>query len=501
MKRQSLRVICGCSLLLGIAIGVTVDVWWLSNRVEADALDVHTVQRLYDELGSGRSALVESGHTLSKIASLTTPSVVHIQSERRTNRRVVEETGSGVIMSSPNSGGSFILTNRHVVAYARPADVSIHLNDGRVIQPNKILADESSDVAILRVSASDLQPARWGNSDDVEIGHLVLAMGSPFGLSSSMTLGIISAKGRSSLRLGDSSRSVLNQDFLQTDAAINPGNSGGPLIDMQGRIIGINTAIASNSGGNEGIGFSIPINLVRQIVDQLLENGRVERAYLGVKLNPEFDAETASTLQLGRVRGAHIVEVYDNTPASRALLKHNDVVLSFDGVEIFDENHLINLVSLTPIGNTVRLVVFRNGKRINIDVVLGNRATLERRSEVPAYLPEREFPVVPMGLTLHTIDNDLANQLGVRDSESGLLVVAVDPHGVFGDTLKPSDIIQEIAGSVVQTRAELNEQLQKFATHNSVMLKIGRPENGMLHSRLVIWHPDHQRDGEADFSS
>ena len=175
---------------------------------------------------------------------------------------------------------------------------------------------------------------------------MVLAMGSPFGLSQSVTFGIISAKGRRSLKLGTGTQ-VINQDFLQTDAAINPGNSGGPLISLNGRVIGINTAIASSSGGNEGIGFSIPSNLVRFIFEQLTTKGRVDRAYLGVKLDPRFSQQTAQRLRLDRVRGARVLEVYKSTPASDAHLQIDDVILGFNSTAVQDENHLINLVSLT----------------------------------------------------------------------------------------------------------------------------------------------------------
>jgi serine protease Do len=196
-------------------------------------------------------------------------------------------------------------------------------------------------------------------------------------------MGIISAKGRRSLKLGNKAE-VINQNFLQTDAAINPGNSGGPLIDLHGRIIGVNTAIASNSGGNDGIGFSIPSNLVRRVIDELLVNGKVQRAFLGVRLDDDFDADTAKRLKLERVRGARIVEVYPNTPASRANLKFDDVILSFGGVDVIDENHLINLVSLTPVDKRVKMSIFRSGKRVTMEVVLGDRTDLEERSEAPS---------------------------------------------------------------------------------------------------------------------
>jgi serine protease Do len=204
-------------------------------------------------------------------------------------------------------------------------------------------------------------------------------MGSLFGLSQSVTFGIVSAKGRRSLRLG-SGTDVLNQDFIQTDAAINPGNSGGPLIDMHGRVIGINTAIASSSGGNDGIGFSIPSNLVRKVMNELLTYGRVRRAYLGVKLDSQFDAETAARFRLDRARGARVVEVYANTPASKADIDIDDIILTFDGIRVEDENHLINLVSLTDLKRTVSLQILRDGRTITVRVQLGDRSELERRS-------------------------------------------------------------------------------------------------------------------------
>jgi serine protease Do len=227
------------------------------------------------------------------------------------------------------------------------ADIAVHLHDKRVLRPVAKLEDRPTDLAVLLLGERDLTAARLGDSETLEIGHLVLAMGSPFGLSQSTTLGIISAKGRRALRISETT-DILNQDFLQTDAAINPGNSGGPLIDMYGSVVGINSAIASNSGGNEGIGFSIPSALVRTVVEQLLTTGRVVRAYLGVSLDPDFNVDAASALKLDRVRGARVLRVNPDTPADRAQMRIDDVVLTYDGTEVQDENHLINMVSLTP---------------------------------------------------------------------------------------------------------------------------------------------------------
>lgn len=328
---------------------------------------------------SGSNALREAGRVMAKIARQISPSVVHIESVHRTVLRgEVEETGSGVIVKSSHVPGEFVVTNRHVIAGSELGEIRITLPDGRQTHPDRVWDDAASDIAVMRLPVAGLTAATWADSDAAEIGHPVLAVGSPFGLSQSVTFGIISAKSRRSLKLGD--RGVLNQDFIQTDAAINPGNSGGPLIDLDGRVVGINTAIASNSGGNEGIGFSIPSNLVRRVVDQLLEYGKVYRAYLGVKLDPDFDITKARALKLDRARGARVIAIYPNTPAARAKLQKDDVILSFDGIDILDENHLINVVSLSPVGKKVRLTVLRRGEKLTVQVDLSDRSVAEEDS-------------------------------------------------------------------------------------------------------------------------
>lgn len=398
MIRSLSTTFAGFCFLTGTLLGLFGRDLTLVQPVTADHLTRTDLDKLYQKLATNDSSLGNGSTRLSEIAQLTTQSVVHIQAQRQVERQgKVDETGSGVIMSNPRVSQFFVVTNRHVVADAGLYDISIHLNDGRVLHPVDVKADRQSDVAVLMLAETDLRPARWADSDTVNIGHMVLAMGSPFGLSQTITFGIISAKGRRSLKLGDSN-DVINQDFLQTDAAINPGNSGGPLIDMHGRVVGINTAIASNSGGNEGIGFSIPSNLVRYVVDQLLENGYVPRAYLGVKLDPGFSYDDARRLKLDRLRGAHVLEVYADTPADRSSLKVNDVILKFAGVEVLDENHLINLVSLARINERVPVEILRNGRVTQLIVLLEDRSDLERRGQnnrpAPPQRPaqSRRFP-------------------------------------------------------------------------------------------------------------
>jgi serine protease Do len=492
MNRWSASLLCSLLFLAGVFVGTRGGFESWSSPVQAQAPEPGATARAYSELQTGRTPLQESSELLAKIARLTTNSVVHIQSERRTPRgRLVEETGSGVIMESGKAKGFFVVSNRHVVDGTELDHISIYLHDGRVIHPTKIWTDEKTDVAVMQVAPSNLQAARWGDSEKVDIGHLVLAMGSPFGLSQSVTLGIISAKGRRSLKLGETS-DMLNQDFLQTDAAINPGNSGGPLIDMQGQVIGINTAIASNSGGNEGIGFSIPSNLVRRVTEQLLEHGKVTRAYLGVKLDPEFNSEAAARLKLDRVRGARVLEVYPKTPASRASLLKDDVVFTFDGVEVLDENHLINLVSLTAIGKKVKVVIYRAGQYQTIDVTVGDRTELDQRSEAPAE-PGMGTHFQSLGLTLHKLEPDIASQLGFEPTAQGLLVLRVDRDSPMDGDLHLYDLIEEVARTPVSSVAELETALESAANSESVLLTIKRRHRGQIQSEAVVFR---RKDGQ-----
>ncbi|HEY1784305.1 MAG TPA: trypsin-like peptidase domain-containing protein, partial [Pirellulales bacterium] len=225
---------------------------------------------------------------------------------------------------------------------------------------------------IMSVSAPNLVASRLGNSDDIEIGDFVLAVGSPFGLSHSVTFGIVSAESRRDLELGSD---VKYQDFLQTDAAINPGNSGGPLINLRGEVIGMNTAIASSSGGNEGIGFTIPINMVKVISQQLVKEGHVVRGRLGIQLDGKFSSTTTQVgVQLPR--GARISAVQPGTPAAAAKLEVGDTILKFDGVPVENNQHLHDMVSLTEVGRNVPVTVSRGGQVLNLFVRVGSEPSV-----------------------------------------------------------------------------------------------------------------------------
>jgi len=320
-------------------------------------------QLLLEELQAHAAVLEAQSGVVKSIVKLLGPTVVHIEADvtdqsvpMHGRRRFREEAGSGVIVRIGD--GFYVLTNRHVVNGATPDKIEITLADGRPTRPTQVWTEAPTDVAVLKIEASGLVAAELGNSDAIEIGDFVLAMGSPFGLSHSVTFGIVSAKGRRDLELGSSGLEL--QDFLQTDAAINPGNSGGPLVNLHGEVIGINTAIASNSGGSEGIGFAIPIRMFMFAARQLVETGRVRRAYLGVTLSGDFDASGAAALGLPRPFGALVTDVLSDTPAAVAGIQKGDVILQFDKITIEDDNHLINAVKLTEVGQQISLVVLRD---------------------------------------------------------------------------------------------------------------------------------------------
>ena len=315
--------------------------------------------------------LLRDSRQLKNVIKRTANSVVHIEAMKpddESNRAedMFTEAGAGVVFEY--NGGFYVMTNLHVIAEAKIQDISIMLKDRRFFRPRQIYSDVDTDLALMKVSFSGLEPCRIGNSDEVEMGDFVFALGSPFGLEHSATYGLLSARGRRNLELGNDG--VKYQDFLQTDAAINPGNSGGPLMNLAGDVIGINTAIASNSGGNDGIGFAIPINMAMNIARQLIDYGYVTRSFLGVTLDSEFTIEKADRMGMSRFYGARVTKVTRNSPAYLAGLEPDDLILEFAGKEIQDDAQLVNVVSRTRPGTRATMVVMRNRQRVNLQATV-----------------------------------------------------------------------------------------------------------------------------------
>jgi len=335
-------------------------------------------ERLYEQAARDAEHLEQQGRQLRRLMQLIRPTVVHIDATKplqrpRNGKATEDETGSGVIAKV--AGRTVVLTNRHVVNRAELDAIAVRLDDGREVKPRRLWSDAGTDIAVLELAGDDLQTARLAEGDRLEIGDTVLAIGSPFGLAHSVTLGIVSAKGRRDLELGEGT--VKFQDFIQTDAAINPGNSGGPLVNLRGEVVGINTCIASNSGGNEGIGFAIPMPMVLFVARQLVENGSVSRGYLGVTLDKEFSPRAAGQLGMVRPVGARVVAVTPGAPADTAGVRGDDVILEYDGTPVEDDDHLMSLVSMTPADRTVEVVIFRNRQRMPLRIPVASRSSFE----------------------------------------------------------------------------------------------------------------------------
>ncbi|MCC9599129.1 trypsin-like peptidase domain-containing protein [Stieleria sp. JC731] len=326
-------------------------------------------EALFEELAEEFNAFDRLGRLVRKVSHLVKPSVIHIEAHKtETNNGKYEsydEAGSGVVVSI--SGGHWILTNRHVILGASPNEIMLRSADGRQFRPTRIYTDEGTDVAVMQVSKMDLPAARVGDSETVGIGDFTIAIGSPFGLSHSVTFGILSAKGRRDLSLGD--KKIDLQDFFQTDAAINPGNSGGPLLNLRGEVIGLNTAIASSSGGSEGIGFAIPINMAMRVAEELVRYGRYRRGYLGVVLDPDFGPQDLGRLESIR-NGALVKTVHRGSPAAKANLQRGDIIVEFNGIQVENDDHLVAKVGMTPIGSHIPMIIYRDGKRYRAQVEL-----------------------------------------------------------------------------------------------------------------------------------
>jgi S1-C subfamily serine protease len=378
MKRVVLVVFLGGCAFLGGSVAVR-----FAPRLESPV--AAQPQTSGTGLAAPTSDVLKLGDRFEEVARKVGPAVVYIEATKPATpaaaagakAKPVEESGSGVIIRVEGQRGPLVLTNNHVIAQATAEQITVNLADGRLFHPGRVWSDPESDVAVLRLDGADnVASALLGDSDGARVGQWVLAIGSPFGLNQTVTHGIVSARERGQISLGSTIRI---KDFLQTDAAINPGSSGGPLVNLEGEVIGINTAIASHSGHNSGVAFSIPVNLVKRVTRQLLEKGSVARGYIGLQLAQAFEPADALKLGLDRVQGALVEAVYPDTPAATAGLRVNDVILQVDGVAIRNENHLINLISALPAGQRARLQVWRERKPLTLEAVVGDWSKAQGR--------------------------------------------------------------------------------------------------------------------------
>jgi serine protease Do len=368
--------------------------------------------------------------------------------------------GSGVIISPEG----YILTNNHVVDHA--TDVTVTLHDKREMKASVVGTDPRTDIAVLKINGSNFPYAILGDSSKVEVGDIMLAMGNPFGIGQTVTMGIVSATGRSGMGIEEV------EDFIQTDAPINPGNSGGALTDDEGHLVGINTAILSgNSGGNQGIGFAVPINMARHVMDQLIEHGKVERAYLGI-LPQDVTPAMAKAFGVSEAQGALVGDITPDGPASHSDLKKGDIILAINGQPIANANQLRLQIGMMAPNANVKLKVLRDGKTHEVAVQLrefpnkAERASLNK-SEAPDSALE--------GVTVENVTPEMAHELKLSPATKGVVVDEVSPASRAAEAgLKPGDVIQEANHRSVKNVSDFRSAVNAKSKDDPILLLVNR---------------------------
>jgi len=473
------------SVFLGILIGLVLasNLEWTRSGFAVNEV----VQSQIQSAPITSSDLEKTSRAFVEIAKRVTPTVVSITSEKvirvrdpfadffgnddffrrffrmpNDGEREYRQNGlgSGVIVS----GDGYILTNYHVIKDADEVNVVI---DKEEIDAEVVGKDPATDLAVIKIDRSNLPAIKLGNSDALDVGEWVLAVGSPFNLSleHTVTSGIVSAKGRA-LNLGSD---LTYQDFIQTDAAINPGNSGGALVNIRGELIGINTAIYSgNAGGNIGIGFAIPVNLAKRVMDDLIESGKVVRGYLGVRIGP-LDSEMAQALNIRNKQGAVVVEVQEGTPAQRAGLKKYDVIIEVEGKKIEDAQMLTNLIASYSPGDKLDLKIVRDGQVRSLPIALA-----ERPGEGTVAAAAPSSVISKLGIDVAELSDQRADRYGYA-GEDGVLVTDVKRGSVAEEKgLRPGDLVVEVNREKVTSVRDLTVQLDKLSKGEIVLFQIKR---------------------------
>jgi serine protease Do len=368
--------------------------------------------------------------------------------------------GSGVIVSEDG----YILTNNHVVEGADKLTVMV--TSGKKYEAHIVGTDPQTDVGVIKIDARDLPAAKLGDSDKVRVGEWVLAIGNPFGLANTVTAGIISAKGRANVGL------AAYEDFLQTDAAINPGNSGGALVNMDGELVGINTAIFSQSGGYQGIGFAVPINMAKRVMEELLDTGKVTRGYLAL-LPQDIDEKLAKVMNLKSTEGSLVGNVTPGGPADKAGIKRGDVIIEVDGNRIKDSTQLRNVVAAVKPGSRVHITLLREGKEMKVTAELAERP---KESEAP--VPEKEEKAeAKIGLSVQGLTPDLEEQLGYK-GEKGVVVTSVVPGSPADEAgITVGDLIKEVNRKEVKSAGEFSKSISQAKSGDTLLFLLRRGEN------------------------
>jgi serine protease Do len=361
-----------------------------------------------------------------------------------------DSLGSGVIVSPDG----YILTNNHVVEGA--TDVRVTLSDKRQLKAKVIGTDPKTDIAVLKVEGSGFPAITIGDSSKVQVGDYALAVGDPFGVGQTVTMGIISALNRGNLGIED------YEDFIQTDAPINPGNSGGALVNDRGELVGINTAILSHgSGGNEGIGFAIPINMARNVMSQILDHGKVNRAYLGIMVQ-DITPGISKAMNLKDMKGVLVGDVTPSGPASRSGVQRGDVILEVNGKPMEDSRELRNSISMMNPDSTVKLKILRNGNPTDVSVKLGDLPSDKEQAKTEGGSSDKALD----GVTVENLDAQSARQLGLPAAATGVVVTDINPTSSLASAgLRRGDVIQEVNHQPVRNVTQFEEAMRKAGDH------------------------------------
>jgi serine protease Do len=367
--------------------------------------------------------------------------------------------GSGFLIDADG----FIVTNNHVIEDAD--QIKVILSNDKEFDAELVGRDPKTDLALIRIKgATKLKPLKLGNSNDVKVGTWVVAIGSPFGLEQTVTAGIVSAKGRI---IG----SGPYDDFIQTDASINPGNSGGPLLNMKGEVVGINTAIIASG---QGIGFAIPVNLARGIIDQLKDKGEVTRGWLGVGIQ-DLTPELADYYNLKAKSGVLVTQVFEGDPADKAGIQVNDIILSVDGKPVSTGRELSNLIANTEVGHKTTLDLIRDGKNKSVTVTLAKRDDEEKTVALETGDDDE------LGIEVTNLDSDIARRFGIEGNEEGVLVTDVKDGSLAQEAdVRPGDIIKEINRGVVKDRDGFTQLMKQHEKSDSVQLLVKRRNAGYV---------------------
>jgi len=393
------------------------------------------------------------------------------QPQRRQSRRMPKQEGAGSGFIIAPDG--LILTNNHVVEDADK--ITVKLADKREFAAKVIGTDPQSDVALIKIEAVGLPTLPLGDSNQLEVGEWVIAIGSPFELSQSVTVGVVSAKGRNRIGIND------YENFIQTDAAINPGNSGGPLLNIKGQAVGINTAIFSRTGGSMGIGFAIPINMAKSVEEQLRSHGKVVRGWLGLIIQ-DIDENLAQSFGLNKAEGVLVSEVTSGSPAEKAGFKQGDIVLDLNGTPLTDVSDLRNRVAMIPPGTAATLNIIRDGARQQASVMIAEQpADFSEGAKAKMKLQSGSV-LDKLGLTLQDLTPDVAAQFGYSKGQ-GVIVTEVEAGSPADNVgIEPGQLIEEVNKVRVRTLAELKAALKKSDSSKQVLLRVRSGE----YSRYVV---------------